>query len=148
VTDSAKAEQDSKSFEGLWLLTRPSGVIACVKALKGQLLIPYSFGEEGKLTGHYYDCRIVGTNLVCRFEQFDSARSGMLFLKVGSDETLTGGRWMNDQIPDEIRRDISRLSMSLPGMEATVWVRIPKKETPTWAQKYFSEDWPNKAPNL
>ena len=122
--------------------------MACVKAVKGQLLIPYSFGEEGKLTGHYYDCRIVGTNLVCHFEQFDSARSGMLFLKAGPNETLTGGRWMKEQIPDEVRRDISRLSMSLPGMEATVWVRIPKKDTPAWAKKYFSEDWPNKAPNL
>jgi hypothetical protein len=133
-----------RPFEGIWLATVPSGTVACAKVFNGKLLIPYSFGGEGKLTGHYFDCRVIGGTLYSRFEQFDSARSGVLLLTVGSNETLKGGRWMNEQVSEAVRQDISRLSESLPKMQRTVWIRVLKAETPEWAEKYFREDWPNK----
>jgi len=137
--------QNLKPFEGMWLLTKPSGAVACAKVVNGQLLIPVSFGGNGKLTGHFYNCQIIEQTLFCRFEQFDSAISGVSLLTVGTNDKLTGGRWMNDQIPEDVRRDISSLSESLPGMQPVVWVRILNADTPLWAEKYFSEDWPNKA---
>lgn len=112
--------------------------------VNGKLLIPYPFSEEKKLAGHYYDCRVLGKALYCCFEHFDSAVAGVLFLAVGPNETLKGGRWMNNQVPEIIRKDIFRLSESLPGMQPIVWVCILKKETPERADKYFREDWPNK----
>lgn len=132
------------AFEGMWLASKPAGAVACVKIINGELLIPYSFGGEGKLTGHYYGCRIFKETLFCRFEQFDSAVAGALFLSVGPNETLRGGRWMRDQLSEAVRREISCLSESLPGMQPVVWIRIRNKETPQWAEKYFCEDWPNK----
>jgi hypothetical protein len=137
-------ELGQAAFEGMWLATKPSGLVACAKVINGKLLIPYSFGRGEKLTGHYYDCRVVGEKIFCRFEQFDSAVAGVVFLAVAPNETLKGGRWMNDKISEAVRRDISCLSESLPDMQLTVWVRIPNKETPQWAEKYFNEDWPNK----
>lgn len=141
MTDSA-ARNLFHPFEGFWLATKPSGAIAYAKVINEKLFIPYSFGEE-KLAGHYYDCQVIEKTLFCRFEQFDSAASGVLFLDLVSNETLKGGRWLNSEIPEIARQDISVLSESLPGMQAVVWLRM-NKETPPWAEKYFAEDWPNK----
>jgi hypothetical protein len=131
-------------FEGLWLLSKPSGAVACAKVVKRKLLIPYSFGGDGKLTGHYYDCKVHGHTLYCHFEHFDSALNGILYLTPGPNETLKGGRCSGDQISDNVRKDISLWSESLPGIQPVVWISIRDKQTPSWAEKYFLEDWPNK----
>jgi hypothetical protein len=131
-------------FEGMWLATRPAGAVACAKVVNRESLIPYSFGGEGKLTGHYYNCRVAGTTLVSRFEQFDSAVSGVLLLAIAPNETLKGGRWLDEQVPEVVREDIFCLSESLPGMLSTVWIRMSGVETPEWAERYFREPWPNK----
>lgn len=106
--------------------------------------MPYSFGGEGKLSGHYFDCCVVRGLLFCRFEHFDSATSGALFLDVGPNETLRGGRWTSNQLPEALQQDISLLSDSVPGMQPLVWVRMLRPEVPEWAARYFREDWPNK----
>ncbi|HEU5124432.1 MAG TPA: hypothetical protein VFW05_10250 [Verrucomicrobiae bacterium] len=126
------------------MITKPSGAIACAKFTSKNLLLPYSFGNEGKLSGHYYDLRIDGKKLIGRFEQFDSAGSGVFFLEVGPNQTLVGGRWIKDRVPENVECDLSKLTDSLPGMESVVWLRMPRAETPDWAQKYFDEEWPNK----
>ena len=126
-------------------MSKPSGAIACARVVNGKLLIPYSFSEWKKLAGHYYGCRVSGKTLFCHFEHFDSAIAGVLFLTIGLNETLQGGRWTNSQIPESVQKDILGLSESLPGMQPIVWVRILKQKTPEWAEKYFKDDdWPNK----
>jgi hypothetical protein len=148
VIDSERATDSIfRPFEGLWLLSKPSGAIACAKIINGKLLVPYSYSGEEKLSGHYYDCRVCGATLFCRFEQFDSAVAGVLLLTVGPQQTLKGGRWMDNQIPDAIRMNICALSESLAGMQPTVWIRVMNKQTPHWAERYFHEDWPNKHSN-
>jgi hypothetical protein len=146
VIDPGKQINDAifENFQGLWLVSKPSGAVACVMAHDGKLLIPYSFGGSGKLTGHYYDSKVNEKTLFCRFESFDSSVGGVMFLTVAPNETLTGGRWMNDQIPETARQDVSQWSESLPGMQPVVWIRILNQETPQWAKKYFEEEWPNK----
>jgi len=138
-----KNRADIHSFEGMWLLS-PGGIVACAEVIKGKLLIPFSFSGKDKLSGHFYDCHLKGEKLFCRFEHFDSAESGALFLAAGLNQTLTAGQWTHDKIPPTILKDISTLSESLPGRQAVVWVRILDAPTPSWAEKYFSEDWPNK----
>src|SRR5947209_1036526 len=133
-----------RPFEGLWLATKPSGALAFAKTINEKLLIPYSFGNEGKLSGHYYDCTVIKGRLFCRFEQFDSTLSGILVLDVAANETLKGGRWSNEHLPESVRGNISSVH-SCPGMQPTVWVRVVRSEIPKWAEKYFSEDWADKA---
>lgn len=139
-----KSADRFRPFEGMWLATNPSAAIVCAKVIKSRLLIPYSFGNPERLTGHHYDCQVVGEILYCRFENFDSANAGVMFLSVGPNYTLKGGRWANNQISEADRQDFSRWSESLPGMRPVVWIHCPKRETPHWAEKYFQEDWPNK----
>jgi hypothetical protein len=132
-------------FEGMWLATNPSGAVTCARVVNGKLLIPYSFGNPGKITGHYYDCRVLGGKLFCRFEHFDSALAGVMFLSIGQNHTLHGGRCATDLISEADQQDCSRWTESLPGIRPVIWVRILKMETPNWAKKYFLEDWSNKA---
>jgi len=132
-----------KRFEGIWLATKPAGAVVCAKLINGTLLMPYSLSED-RLTGHFFDCRLMDETLLCRFEQFDSAHSGALLLRSAPNETLNGGLWVIEQLPESVRKDISSLSESLPGMQPIVWIRVLRKRTPEWAEKYFGEDWPNK----
>ena len=138
----ASGGNDYRPFEGMWLATRPAGAVACAKFTGGRLLIPYSFSGMAKLAGHHYDCRVTGNTLVCRFEQFDTAVAGVLLLATGPNHTLVGCRWMNEQVPDAIRENLSNLTESLPGMESTVWLRMSGSVMPSWAEKYFKDDWP------
>ena len=131
-------------FEGLWLTTTPSASVAYAKIINHSLSIPYSSGDEPKLLGHYFDCSVIDQTLFARFEQFDSAKTGAIFLRPGPNGTLKGGRWMMDQLPKDVQNDISQVSEDTPGMKKIVWIRILKTPTPEWAEKYFREEWPNK----
>lgn len=147
MPDSAQTKNEIhfRPFEGMWLLRNfPTGGVACGKTIDGKLFIPFSLSEQKKAVGHCYDCQVVKGKLFCRFEHFDSATSGALCLAVGPNHTLIGGRWLKDRIPSPILQNISSLSDSLPGKQDIVWIRILDKEVPAWAQKYFTEDWPNK----
>lgn len=143
-SDKKHSEDAFRPFEGMWLCTNPSGAIICAKVVDGKLLIACSYASKGKLTGHYFDCRVADGRLYCRYENFDSALAGVSFLSVASDEKLKGGRWSNDEINEAVRQDYSKWSESLPGMKPVTWVRILTFSTPEWANKYFLEEWPNK----
>jgi len=125
----------------MWL-TSPAGHIACAKLIKGQLLIPYSTGADKHLAGHYLDCRVVEQTLLGRFERFRSHKSGVFLFTIGTNHTLRGGWWTDGDVPVTVRRDLTRLSETLPGMVRTVWVRMPKAKAPAWAAQYFLE-WPS-----
>jgi len=126
-------------FEGAWV-SSPSGNRAYSKVVNGQLLIPYSRSEANKLAGHYFNCRITGNKLVCRFERFEPYASGVLFLRLGPNHTLQGGWWLDKNIPKVVQEDISKISENLPGMVRCVWVLMPKAKVPQWAKEYFAKD--------
>lgn len=146
MIDSGENNQATafQPFEGMWLASHPAGAITCARLVNGHLLIPYSFGNPEKLTGHYFDCRVNGKGLYSRFEHFDSAQAGVMFLTIGPNHTLQGGRWHNSQLSEADQQDCSRWSAALPGMKVLTWIRILNKPAPEWAEKYFTEDWPNK----
>jgi hypothetical protein len=128
-----------KLFEGNWL-SSPSGNKCYAKVVRGNLMIVYSRSETNKLAGHYYNCRLFGNKLVCRFERFDPYASGIIFLKLGPNRTLHGGWWEHENIPQSIQQDISKISETLPKMVRSVWILMPKQRTPRWAKEYFLKD--------
>ena len=90
------------------------------------------------LTGHFYQCNVVGNSFFGRFRWFDQPISGYAFVKVESGNQASGGWWHSEDVPSEIRRDISRIDDSLPSMRATIWRRNRRrKKFPKWAEEYF-----------
>ena len=129
-------------FEGAWL-SSPSGNRCYAKVVKGRLLIAYSRSEENKLAGHYFNCRIIGNKLVCRFERFDPYAAGVLLLKLGENRTLKGGWWLHEKLPKMIQEDAHQISESIPGIVRCVWVpmpKMPRAAIPAWAKEYFLKD--------
>jgi hypothetical protein len=137
-------DSDFKPFEGMWL-SSPSGSVACAKVVNGELLIPYALAGERSLAGHFYNCRLVGKTLFGRFERFESGDSGVFLLNAGENFTLKGWHWTDESLPDTVRHDVTRATDSLRGKVRTVWIRMPKAKTPSWAAQYFLE-WPPNAP--
>lgn len=126
-------------FKGAWLAS-PSGNRCYAKVVKGKLLIPYSRGEESRFAGNYFNCRVIGNKLVCRFERFDPHATGVLMLKLGENRTLKGGWWLDKKLPKAIQEDADQITDAIPGMVRCVWVLMPKAKTPAWAKKYFLKE--------
>jgi hypothetical protein len=129
-------------FEGAWL-SSPSANKCYAKVVKGNLLIAYSCSEENKLAGHYFNSRLIGNKLVCRFEHFDPYAAGVLVLKLGENRTLKGGWWLHEKLPKAIQEDAYQINESIPDMVRCVWLpmpKMPKARIPAWAKEYFLKD--------
>lgn len=123
-------------FQGIWKSS--SGSACCARIVNGQLYIPYSYHDDGHLTGHYYQCTVVNDSMFGRFKWFDSHISGYAYFKVVNANKITGGWWYSEDVPMEIRGDILRIDDSLPDMNEFTWTRNKhRKDFPKWAEKYF-----------
>ena len=130
-------EIDMEFFEGNWnsIMT---GSRLYAKIVKGKLLVPYCYSQRTKITGHYYNCRLVEKTLFARFEWFNNAVSGYIFLKIESENRLTGGWWYIEDLTSKEVNDISKINDSIPGMnEITLDRDTTSKEMPEWAKEYF-----------
>jgi hypothetical protein len=100
--------------------------------------LPYSYHYYGELTGHYYNIKLIGETLFGRFKWFSSDISGYFFLNIENENKLVGGWWYEDDIPVEVRLDISRIDTSLGGMTPSTLTRNSDiKIFPAWANEYF-----------
>jgi hypothetical protein len=125
-------------FEGTWM-AHPSGSLLCARLINGELVVPYSYGNQAMLTGHYYNVRLIGKNLFARFQWLtDSRISGYAMVKVESRDRLVGGWWYSDDVPEEISKDITRIHHHMPGMNEMVLERVHLPELPSWAEEYFA----------
>lgn len=129
-------------FEGAWL--GQAGNIAYAKMVKGQLLIPYSRSEESKLAGHYFNCRLIGNKLACRFERFEPYKAGTIFLRLGPNHTLQGGWCLDENLPPEFQKDSSLLPDDFTKMVPCVWIWMPNAKIPAWVKEYYAKDSPKK----
>ncbi len=78
-------------FQGIWVSS--SGGTYCARLVDGELYIPYCYRGDFQLTGHYYNCRMVGATMFGRFKWFNSSISGYCFLNIESKNMATGGWW-------------------------------------------------------
>ncbi len=128
---------DLKFFEGIWEEIE-EGSIFYAKIFNGILHVPYRYAGVPKLTGYYYNCRLVGDTLFARFEWFDGSISGYVFCTVESENSLTGGWWFSEDLPIEITQDISRIDSSIPGMNKFTLERSKKsKQIPKEVEKEY-----------
>ncbi len=80
----------------------------------------------------------VGNTLFGRFRWFNSQISGYAYFRVEHNDKAIGGWWYSEDVPIHLRRDISRIDDSLPGMTEVTWTRNKRrKRFPAWAEEYF-----------
>lgn len=130
-------EAELKMFEGAWI-NRETESVGYAKVVDNQLYIPYCYGGNTELTGHYFNCRLIGRTLFARFEWFDEPISGLAFFNIESNNKLVGGWWYGEDVPNEIMDDVSRIHDRIPGMVKSTFNKIVKdKKFPSWASNYF-----------
>jgi hypothetical protein len=129
-------------FEGCWT-SDAVGSTYYARVIDGELFMPYCYGGDSDLTGHFYNLRVVGETLVGRFEWFDSLITGYALNKVVSPSLLAGAWWYAEDIPKEALKDalidVSRINMSLPRKNEITFHRSTPKQFPEWAEDYFRE---------
>jgi hypothetical protein len=129
-------EIDLEIFEGVWKDGETQSVFY-VRIINGELVVPYCFGGFQGLTGHLYNCRVIGSTLFGRFEWFESPISGYMFLRSESDKQINGGWWYQEDVPHDVISDISKFS-NLPGMNKLSLERLTtSKKFPAHIEKYF-----------
>jgi len=130
-------ESELKFLEGAWLAL-PTQSVFYPRWVNGELVAPYCFGGDSRLTGRYFNFRRIGDKIFARFEWLDSsAIRGYSLWTIESPDRIVGGWWYAEDVPPEISGDMTRIEQSLPGMNRTVLERLPKKTMPQWAEDYF-----------
>jgi len=126
-------------FEGIWC-DESDGTILYAKIINDELLMPYLYTNDPHCSAHYYNCKLIGNTLFARFEWFSENISGYTVLKIESEDELVGGWWYSRDVPEEIRRNISLMSETIPGMVPVRWKRIKEKRSePKWIREYFKK---------
>ncbi len=130
---------DLDFFEGVWK-NKETESIYCARVIDGKLFMPYSYENDGQLTGHYYNLKLIGDTLFGRFKWFATDYiSGYVLLKAESKDKLVGGWWHAEDVPNEVKVDISRITASMAGMIVSTLERKSKlKRCPSWAEEYYT----------
>ncbi len=128
---------DLAFFEGAWV-DKLSKSTFYARVIYGELLMPYCYGGNSKLTGRVYNFRIIGNTLFARFKWFNSQISGFFYLKVESENKLVGGWWYTEDLPMDLLGDISSIDESAPSLHESILERkLVVEEYPMWAERYF-----------
>jgi hypothetical protein len=130
-------EDESKGLmglEGAWL-DKQSGSHVYASVVDGDLIAPYCFNGDSRLTGIFYDWKLVGEYWFVRFKWLYNAVSGFSFMRQESRDLLTGAWWDN--------YDVMEINLSAPppiksGAQST-WERRTVTEYPEWAAQFIAE---------
>lgn len=135
-SDDSKAPQASQpelqALAGHWFNTE-SGSNVYSRIVRGELVSPYCFGGDTKLTGVYFGWRRTGEYWFARYQWVDPDISGFTFLRMESLEQMSGAWWSSEQ---ETRgEETPPRSAGVPAC----WVKQSGTPTPRWAQELFQE---------
>jgi hypothetical protein len=139
-------------LEGIWYAVETNSTY-CMKIIKGELRVAYSYGDTGSITSHFYNCRVIGNVLACRFEWFqDASLKGFVFLRFNEPDRLEGGWCLAGELPymveDMAESSIAKspanefamaLSPESPGLTGIAMERSSQKRFPKWAEDYFEQ---------
>jgi hypothetical protein len=125
-------ERELKSLVGHWYNTESASHIYS-RIVRGELVSPYCFRGNGKLTGVYFGWRRIGDYWFARYQWINSDISGFSFLKMESSEALTGAWWDAEDESEELNRPPKH-----NGVPAN-WTRQDDIPAPSWAEDFFQE---------
>lgn len=110
-----------------------SGSHAYTRIVRGELVTPYCFRGNERLTGLYYGWRHIGDYWFARYRWIGSDIAGFSFLKLASPDSLVGAWWSSE---DEV--ELSETPPKFAGVSAK-WIRIGDSSLPEWADDTLRE---------
>jgi Predicted nucleotide-binding protein containing TIR-like domain len=129
---TSRTTSDLLALQGVWKNVE-SDSVAYVRVINGVLRWPYCYGGDHELTAEYYDWRLIDGALIGRFRWFNRPISGYAYLRIESNDRITGGWIMSDEVPDEILQNLPHEQM-VPA----VWVRQRvDARAPEWVEQYY-----------
>jgi hypothetical protein len=131
---SARSILHTKKLEGLsgaWL-NEASESNLYIQTVRDQLVAPYCWAGNDKLTAFYYDWKEMGEYLFARFKWVSADIHGFTFLKAVGDSSLQGAWWYDE--------DVEQPPTSPPkgSGNPSIWRRT-KNRVPSWAARFFEE---------
>lgn len=120
------------SLSGHWLNTE-SGSNVYSRVVRGELVSPYCFGSDTKLTGVYFGWRRTGDYWFARYQWVDSDIAGFTFLRMESLEKMSGAWWSSEQ--ETHGEETPPRNAGVPAC----WIKQSGTPTPSWAQELFKE---------
>jgi nucleoside 2-deoxyribosyltransferase len=143
-TESAKQVSQESSdelvvLEGAWF-NRESESHIYVAFVNGQLVAPYCYGGNDKVTGYYYDWKKVGDYFFARFRWISGEFSGFSFLKLNNSDALQGSWWLDDEFV------VPTNAPPATSGNAATWERR-KAKIPKWVRVFLDSTWKGEISN-
>jgi nucleoside 2-deoxyribosyltransferase len=122
----------SSVFEGAWHNPEShSNMYAGI--VQNEVVVPYCYAGDRRLTGVYFGWRKTGEYWFGRFAWLDKSNSGFSFLKVETPDLISGAWWHDFK---------AGTTPSAPPREAGIsarWERRRGKPFPEWATRFLDE---------
>jgi hypothetical protein len=122
----------SAPLEGAWI-DHESGTRLYAKMVRGDLVGPYCYGGNDKLTGVYFGWRKAGDYWFARYAWLSGQFVGFTFLKRESVDTLRGAYWISEQTSEDLTAPPAKDGVPL------YLRRAEDSQFPPWATKFFEE---------
>ena len=127
---TGSSQLELKPLAGHWFNTE-SGSNVYSRIVRGELVSPYCYGENDRLTGVYFGWRRTGEYWFARYRWIDSDLSGFSFLRMDNLETMSGAWWSSEQ---ELHgADTPPRSAGVPAN----WIKQAESPIPSWAEDFL-----------
>jgi hypothetical protein len=123
-------EDELSCLEGNWINVESKSHMYA-KIINNRLLVPYCYSGNNELTACFYDWKKMGDYWFSRFKWFESKVSGFAFLRLESNDLVTGSWWYDEDVPEIPNSPIEGTG------EPMRLVRKADKEIPSWAIRFF-----------
>ena len=126
------AQSPAKVFEGAWF-NPETGSCLYAREVQGEVLMPYCYGGDARLTGVYRDLSRVGEYWLARYSWVDEEISGFAFIKEVNADLFSGAWWMDE--------DVAEMPNSPPETQGVLMTleRLEGAVTPAWAEEFFAQ---------
>jgi hypothetical protein len=126
------AQSPAKVFEGAWF-NPETGSYLYAREVQGEVLMPYCYGGDTRLTGVYRDLSRVGEYWLARYSWVDEEISGFAFIKEVNADLFSGAWWMDE--------DVAEMPNSPPETQGVLMTleRLEGAVTPAWAEEFFAQ---------
>jgi hypothetical protein len=135
-----------KHLQGVWRNEELDSVY-CMRVVGDELRVAYAYGGSKSLTSHFYNCQVVGTLLLCRFQWFSRPDTkGFVALRLKTSTVLEGGWQYAEEISrrSRIEKFVATgfppsLSPDDPTLSRLVLHKDEGATWPEWAVDYFRQ---------